>query len=98
MSRIGSLPLSNLGCGFVFLSSRKRTPAEAEPALENVLFFRNRAHISAAASAVGLLLQRVAALAAHMDQICKRLGAGSPLMKISALPAESISSRRRSAI
>src|SRR5437588_901089 len=87
MARVRGLPLSNLGSGFIFLRSAHQRRSERRQLLEDLLF-QNRAYIGACCE-VGFS-PGVAALAAHVDEIGKRLGTRSSLVKVSALPAEGI--------
>jgi hypothetical protein len=87
VARICSLPLRNLSGSLVLFGAANKRWTEWRQLLEDVLF-QNRTDIGPGGE-VGLS-SGVAAFAAHVDEIGERLSPGSTLVKISALPAESI--------
>src|ERR1700686_1959355 len=87
MTRVQSLPLGNLGGGFVLLGATNERWSKRSELLENMLF-QHRAHIRHRRK-VGLSTG-VAAFATHVDEIGEWLGSGGSFVEISPFAAERI--------
>jgi hypothetical protein len=87
MSGIEALPLGDLGGGFVFLGAANECGSDRSEFPENLLL-QNGAHVRRGGK-VGLAT-RVAAFAAHVDEIGEWLSSGGSFVEIGPLSAERI--------
>jgi hypothetical protein len=87
MARVQALPLCNLGSGFVFLRPTNQCWSKRGKLFEDVLF-QHGADISRGCKVA--LSTRVAALAAHVDQIGEWLSSGSSFVEICPLSTERV--------
>jgi hypothetical protein len=87
VARIEPLPLSDLGGGLILFRATNQGRSKRSELRQNVLF-QPRAHIRRRRKIC--LSTGVAALAAHVDEIGKRLRSGSPFVKIGPFAPERI--------